>query len=348
MLKQRTLIILALAVLVLLGISLLQRATHRRTTARPDAAPLLATTPPRDDVTRITLGHGADTLAVVLERLPDGWVVRTAHGHRANPQRVDDMLTAVLDLAGEFRSESADVLPDYGLTDDEAVRIALFGKDYQPLLELLVGKRPTGATGNFVRRAGSDRVYLSRAGVLGTLGLYGGPARPTSRHFLELLAYQADRNEVDAITLLDGARTVALRKVIAAPPAPAPGDTAAPPPAVDRSVYEWRLTAPHERPALKTKADAVLNGATNIRAVDIADPQGDLMAYGLWRAGRTVELTFQDGKTFTLFFGATRPEEGDAPGGIYMRTDADNTIWVIRESLVNTLFPATDELTASG
>ncbi len=349
MIKNRNLLLLGGVLAVLILVSILQQVSHRRAVSRPAQSQLLPAPFAKEELTRIVLGQGRDSTAVVLERLPDKWVVRTAYGHPASQQKVDDLVKGLSELRGEFRSKSADVLADYSLDDEHAVSVVLFGKDFRPVLRLLIGRKPAGAVGDFVRRPGDNAVYLTGASLLTGMGLWSGPARPQSRHFLELQAYEAARDDVDAIILDDGGRITELVKEIqapASPPAAATGEPAAAA-APDRSVYEWRMARPKAKPALKTKADAVLNSVALVRAADVADPAGSLEEYGLWKAARKATLRFSSGKEFTLYFGATRPAQGDAPGGVYMRTDTDNTIWIVRDSLVGTIFPKTEELLAA-
>lgn len=349
MIRNRNLLLLGGVLAALILISILQQVSHRRAVSRPAQSQLLPAPFVKDELTRIVLGQGRDSTAVVLERLPDKWVVRTAYGHPASQQKVDDLIKSLSDLRGEFRSKSADVLADYSLGDEQAVRVALFGKDFQPVLRLLVGRKPAGAVGDFVRRPGDNAVYLANSSLLTGMGLWSGPAKPQSRHFLELQAYEAARDDVDAIILEDEGRITELVKDIRTPASPTvapPGDPAPAAAVPDRSVYEWRMVRPRAKPALKPKADGALNAAVQIRAADVADPRGSLEEYGLWKAARKATLRFRTGKEFTLFFGATRPAQGDTPGGVYMRTDADNTIWIVRDSLVSTIFPKPEELLA--
>ena len=159
MLKNRNLLWLAAALVVLVAASAIQQVSHRRAVSRPAQTALLESGLAAADVTRIVAGHGADSTAVVLERLPDHWVVRTAFSHPASQQRVDDLLRSLTGLSGEFRSDDAGVLADYGLDDRSAVRVTVFGKEFQP------GPEERGfAGGIFV--ADAERVTVLRELVM--------------------------------------------------------------------------------------------------------------------------------------------------------------------------------------
>ena len=349
--NKRNLILLAGAVAVLLVVSIVQNTSHRRRVRASDTRPVLAVDFQQDDVNRVAIAYGADTTGVVLERLPDKWVVRSAWSHPADKKKIVDLLQELQDLRGEFRSSDASVLPDYGFTDSTAVRITVFGKEWQPLFTLEVGNRPKRGGGAFVRLKDDPTVYLTRANVLGRLGLYSGPDRPKNRYFLDLQVWKADRLDVDALTIVDGDTTLRLEKVFPqrkAAPADSTGadsTAAAKETGPDRNTWEWVLVeGDHRTPLAKTKCDAVLNAAVNIQAADIADPDAPLEEYGLWKAPRHFKVTLHDGTEFEMRFGKKRENEKDRPGGTYMMTSRDRTVWVVRDYKVNQLFKAKKDL----
>jgi hypothetical protein len=344
MLKRNNLIILVIVLAVLAGLSLMQTTRHRRATSRSNTEPVLSQAVEPDQIKRVDIGYGTTQDAVVLEHQPDGWVVASAYGHAASPTRVQTLLDNLNDLGGEYRSDAADVLPDYGFTDSTVVTITAYGPDSdQPLLALDIGAKPQGSIGNFVKLPNSNAVYLTRKGLLGNLGLYSGPGMPQSKFFLELQAYKADRDSVEALTLHDEGSVIALEKEFSEPE-PNPADTTGIAPEVNRKVYEWKITKPHRKAALKTKADAILGAVCSIRAVDIDDPNGDPADYGLAEPQKWVEVQLHDGTTATLNFGAKREAEGDKPGGIYFQVVGDKTVWVIGEYIENNIFKSYQDL----
>lgn len=342
MITRRTLAILAAFLVVLVGINVAQKLGHERATSRAASAVLIEGAYTAEAVGRIELGRGADTRAVVLASGPDGWRVETAWGARASRDRIDALLSTLGDLAGEYRSDRRDVLSDYGLDDATAVTIRAFGRDGQPLFGLDVGGRPQGGMGNFVRRPGGDEVYLTGAGVLAQLGIYGEPALPAARHFLDLQAVQEDRVAVDAIRLRDASGAREYRKVFSVPAAADSATVAA-----ARNTWEWQAAPGTRGPApAKSKVDAVLGSLVSVRATDLGDPSAPASAYGLDAPQREAALVMADGREVVLEFGADRPPEGDKPGGTWLRVRGNPSVWVATEYTVRNVFKSADELKA--
>ncbi|MCP4570974.1 MAG: DUF4340 domain-containing protein [bacterium] len=343
MLKSKHMVILVVVLAVLVGVSLMQKADHRRETALPATTVLLDGQWTADDLGRLDLGFDQDDQAVTLEQGPDGWVVSSYWGAKASRDRVDTVLRTLGGLEGEFRSDSADVLDDYGLDTAQSVRIRGFDRQGVEAFALDAGVKVLGGQGQFVRLPGEDAVYLTPTNILGPLGLHQGPARPGSRHFLHLEVVKEDRTAVDEIILVDGAGERRLVKEFAVPE-PAPGDTSGVTPEPDRLTWEWRLTTPTDEPLAKTRADGVLGSLVTVRGVDIEDPTADPADYGLAEPERRATLVFADGRRLTLEFGATREAAPDRPVGVRMRLVGDPTVWVVTEYTVNNIFKATEDL----
>ncbi|MCB1182793.1 DUF4340 domain-containing protein [bacterium] len=346
MIKTKNLVILGIVLVVLLGVNLAQRSGHRQETSRSSVVELLPAGVTAEQLTRITLGQGDDDEAVVLEKDPEGWVVASAWGAAANPERVEGLVRNLQGLTGEFRSDSAAVLPDY-LLDERAVRVRCLDAAGATVLALDVGGKPERFPGNFVRRPGSDAVYVSQKNVLSQLGIYGEPEKPGNRYFLELQAVQLDRNDVDRLVVTGSDFAWDLSKEFAVvPPAADAPDSVQAAPEVDRLTWEWRATA-GDGPALaKTKVDAVLNSLAVIRATDLVDPAADPATYGLDAPGRRAELHLQDGTTVTLRFGADREAVEGAPAGTFMQREGDPTVWVVTEYAMANIFKPLAELQA--
>ena len=347
MIKNRNILILAAVLLVLLGISLVQKAGHKKSTGRSSTVKVVEGAVTADQLDRITLGFGEDEEAVVLLSEPTGWVVASAWNTPASKQRLDTLLRNVSDLSGEFRSDNESVLADYGLADEGSVKVRAYDKEGNLALAVDIGGKPERFPGNFVKRPGSSAVYLSQVNLLSQLGLYDGPAVPGNRHFLDLQAVREDRLAVDSITLDDDGRILELIKEFAEEK-PVEGQETADgenePAGLDRTTWEWKLTAPQPQAPAKTKADGVLGSLVSIRALDVDDPAGDPATYGLAEPARTATMVRQDGTEMTLEFGNTREAEGDLQAGAWMKVRGKPTVWVVAEYTVNNIFKSVEDL----
>ena len=344
MLKPKNLIILVIVLAVLAVISFVQKAKHRSTTSQGHTNLLIAGPLDKDQLERIEIRHPGKDAVVTLVNQPEGWAVATAWHAKANEQRIEALLRGLDNLYGEFRSDNADVLEDYGLVDTLMVTVtghAAGGGD--ALFTLQLGNQAGRGIGNFVKLPGNNAVYVSANNVLGDLGMYSGPDAPTSKHFLVLNAHKVDRQDVDTITLRDGASTITLVKEFAEPE-PAADDTTGALPEIDRSVYEWRITEPQPQAAPKTKADGVLGAVSSIRASDVTDPGVDLATYGLIDPAKEARITLQDGTVVGFAFGDERQAEEGNPAGVYLRIDESPTIWVVNTYNLNNVFKSLEDL----
>jgi len=342
MISKRNLVILTVIVVLLVATNVVQKTSHRRAVSQAATTVLIEGEHKADGLGRLVLGRGADTQSVVLAAGPDGWTVESAWNAGASREKIDALLTTLSDLSGEYRSAEREVLPDYGLDPAGAVTIRAFGRDGQPAFALDVGNSPEGGAGNFVRLPDHDEVYLTQAGVLAQLGLYGGPQAPGPRFFLGLQAVTEDRQAVDAIVLRDAGGARNLAKVFSAPAA-APGDSAAA--AAARATWEWKLDGGGRGQALaKSKVDGVLNSLVSVRAADLDDPAAPPATYGLDEPAREAALVMTGGRQVVLEFGADRPAAGDLPAGTWMRVRGQPTVWVVTEYTVKNIFKTTAEL----
>jgi hypothetical protein len=341
--SKRNLYLLGLAVVVLIGLSLVQKTSHDRATSASDTDRILDAGFAAEDINRVLVASNADSTEVVLERLPDHWVARTAWSHPVDQRKLDELLEILDGLSGQYRSDNAEILADYGLgPDSEAVTVTLFGKEWEPVYTLEIGRKPDRGAGAFVRDPADSAVFLTGANVLGKLGMYAGPAVPEDKYFLDLKVFDCSREDIEAITLHDGDTILAMEKVFAAPD-PAEGDTvAAAPVQPDRSTWEWVLVEPERRSLAKSKVDGIMNALTNVQAAGIDDPSAPMEDYGLWKARRRVEVALADGSEFELRIGDLR--ETDGQKNYFMMTSQDRTIWTLREYKVNQIFKTLDDL----
>lgn len=347
MLNRKNLVILVGALAVLVIVAMLQKTSHQNRTNRSSSTVLIDGEFASADLSQVTIDHGQDLGVVTLDRGPEGWLVTSAWNTRANGQKIDSLLRTVSNLRGEYRSDSQDVLADYGFTE-KVITISGLGQDGVQAFSIQVGGKPEGGQGCFVKRPDSNEVFYTGKNILSELGLWSGPERPENRHFLELQAYTADRQNVNVVAL-QGEDTITMAKEFAMVE-PAEGDTLVTEPYTDRTQWEWRLSGKDSESlgmAAKTKADGVLGAVVNIRAQDVVDPSAGLASYGLDGEGsRSVSVYLEGVDTPEIvIFGGTREAEGDAPAGTYMVVPSQGaTIWVVGDYAVNNIFKTLEEM----
>jgi len=343
MVKNRNLLILAAVLVVLLAVNVFQKISHQKSTSRSATEILVAGTLSAEELDRITIDHGGNSGVVVLTAGPTGWIVESAFNTPANQARIDGLLRSISDLNGEYRADNADVLADFGLDNDTAITVRGLATGGDEVFAIAIGGKPERSNGNFVRKPGSNRVFLTQTNVLSSLGLYQGPEAPKSTHFVELQCVKEDRLAVDSIVLKDGDVVLEMAKEFAMTE-PAPDDTTGAVPEIDRATWEWKLVGSQAEALAKTKADGVLGALVSIRAVDVDDPGAVPADYGLDDVSRTATMSFEDGTSKTIEFGADRPADGDVQAGIWMRVSGDRAVWVVTDYTVKNIFKTQEDL----
>lgn len=334
MMNRKLLVGLVVALAVLAGLSWFTKRERYSTTEGGGFEELLEKPVDAGQVATIRawLGSAPDS-TVELTRAGDGWVVSSAYGWPAKPDLVTRLLEDLSGLKGERRSSSADVLADYQIDDGNGVHVVGLGTGGTELFHIVVGKTASRG-GSFVRKNGSDDVLLTGASLRSSFGVWGDePKPPEAKRWLELRVHQAERQEIDRITLHGGDGTIELVKefAAAAPDTAAEGDSAAP--AVDRTQWTWKDGSGNE--VDKGKADGILGTICNLYASDAVSPADPDDVYGLAQPKRSVEVSFHDGRTETLYFGNNGPEDKKT----YAKVGEDGLPALIYKATVDRLFP---------
>ena len=111
----------------------------------------------------------AGTKEVHLARVNDRWVVRMQNDVPAENDRINRIIQALDSLGGDLRSTGKDLFDDYGITDEQGVRLKLHTAT-APDINLVFGTERPGYGKNFVRHEGSPAVYTTQADILSALG----------------------------------------------------------------------------------------------------------------------------------------------------------------------------------
>ena len=309
MMNRRFLIILAGALVVLVGLSLLTSKARYSTTRGGGFESVLESKPDTGQIQSIKawIGEKPDS-SVVLERSGDGWTIPSRYGWKAKNDLVQQLLDELAGMKGEIRSSKAEVLPDYQIDDQNGLHVVAASTGGAELFHIVAGKSAAQG-GSFVRRQGSNDVFMTTSSLRSTFGVWGDtPRPPDAKRWINLEVHKAERNDVDRIVLHSKGEEIVLQKELATPvpppppadQAPAPPDSAAPAPSVDRSNWTWKKDARGEID--KGKADSVLGTLCSLYAAEVADP-AKLEEYGFGPGARVAEITFADGRTTRIEFG---------------------------------------------
>lgn len=323
--KTRPLFVLAVLLLLLAGLKFMQSRRHDERVGRSGLEqlfPEVAT----DRVGKLVITGPAGT-ELLLQRSGADWRVESRYGHPAANDKVEGLLGELTGLLGEYRSDDEAVLVDYSLNEGSALHLRAYDLAGVELGHLLLGGRRTGAAGFFARRDGEQKAYAARGGLLGSLGVWGEEREPKAKTFLDLKAFEVDRQQVDRIHVMNEADRLELVKAFAPPPP----DTLA----VDRGDYEWRAG---DTALDKAKVDGVLGALASVWARDLLDPAAD---YGFNEASRRAELHLADGSSAVLEFGATVNEP---EAGVAMRVYGDKAVYLVYDRLPERIFKSREEL----
>ncbi|HET9886888.1 MAG TPA: DUF4340 domain-containing protein, partial [bacterium] len=236
----------------------------------------------------------------------------------------------------------------YQIDEKSGLHVVAASTGGAELFHLVAGKSaPQG--GSFVRREGSNNVFMTRSSLRNSFGVWGDtPRPPDAKRWINLEVLKSERNDVDKI-VLHGKEEVVLQKEFAPPvPAPPPPDQVpaatdsaataaqAAAPSIDRSNWTWKKDAKGEID--KGKADSVLGTLCSLYAAEVADP-AKVEEYGFGPQAKVAEITFADGHTTRVEFGK-EIEDGKK---VYFRVDGGMPAEIYKSS-VDRIFQTRKEL----
>ncbi len=198
-------------------------------------------------------------------RIPSKWNAKTDKG------KAEGFLEQISVLSGELRSDSPEVLADYGIGDDKAFSVVFKGKEGVELGHFFIGTVKPGYDSSFLRENLSNKVYVVNKDIYGLLEIYGKPeeAAITVDNWLDRAVFNVDPEKVDTFEIkrVSGNRedvTVNIRKV----------------PDEEKGLMKW--VSGGEEPIFDIDAQKIkdyLTGLNNSRCSDILDPAGDIYGF---------------------------------------------------------------------
>jgi hypothetical protein len=274
---------------------------------------------------------------VRLERRDGTWTVASLQDAPAAQRGVEDLLRALAALRGEVRGRSGESFGEFLIDDERGIHVEISGRDGAAIQRLVVGKTTSDWSGSFVRRAGDDRVFLTRENLRTLLRLRGTREEPKVEaaawpelSFVRFPLEELRRVEVE----LPGSRLVAVREEPPPPAAGAAGEEAAPegeteaaatPPEAPPAEPRWVLAEPAGAPHDGDKVEALARSLAGLRAQKVAE-LAEGTDTGLASPERRVTATSAAGQTVTILVGAEVP---DGNGARYARIEGIGAVYVL-------------------
>lgn len=93
-----------------------------------------------------------------------------------NESKVKEFFKQVREARGEQRAAGKQFFKDFGISDNESFKVSLYPETGNAFLEFFLGLKTTGDS-FFLRKKGSDIIYLTGTNFLPQMGIYGDPAK---------------------------------------------------------------------------------------------------------------------------------------------------------------------------
>jgi len=225
-------------------------------------------------------------------RIDTEWVVTNAYNAPAKKTDIEKLLSDLNDVSGQVRGESADLYPDFEITDSLALQIEIFDSERSNLLHAYVGKGASGR-GTFIRLEGSPVVYLADENFVSRFAAWSEPPEkklPTDR-WIELTLCGIPRENIKSFKIARG-KTVYDFALLEEQS----GDTLTPP------VETWTQISPEKGLKLdESKIKRLHSAIFGLRASGVTDPVNfdkfglDNPEYSVWAAdsaGNSVLISF--------------------------------------------------------
>lgn len=226
--------------------------------------------------------------AVEILKKDDSWFIATEWNTRAGAERVDSLLNQLMNLRGELRSTDPELLKDYGIQDEEAVRVELYGPEKKEnLLTLLLGSGAVESELTFVRKPGSAEVFAVERPLLGAAGFQSAKETGAVREagfWNDLRLFKEDTADIRALVFKRGdAKPGAVFSLVKAEQGEGENKTVS-------WAFGKKTNAFEPDPR---KIEDLLQLLAGARALKAVNPAGD---YGLDKPLVELELTLQDKK----------------------------------------------------
>ncbi|HUW59856.1 MAG TPA: DUF4340 domain-containing protein [Candidatus Bathyarchaeia archaeon] len=296
--KPKSLVPLVIILAVLAGLVVWKKSSVPQTTIEQQVG--LVTLLPdgigKNDIAKLDLYAGAapdKKLTLAYDTAGDKWLLPSHFNSAVKKDTIDKYLDSIVKIKGEPRATAAteSELELYNLSDAKAFHVQGYKKDSEePYFHLLVGKSP-GYNSVFIRKAGSNEVFVEETNLRQQAGIYSdesrpGPMPPEAKEplpepgiWLDKTIVKMDIEKMNKVALTLPDKSLVFErheKPQPAPPAPEPGaEGATPPPPAEpaKPEYEWKVASGGPGVPMKENGPKSMTQKLSfLEASDVVDP----------------------------------------------------------------------------
>jgi len=296
--KPKSLVPLVIILAVLAGLVVWKKSSAPQTTIEQQVG--LVTLLPdgigKNDIAKLDLYAGVapdKKLTLAYDSAGDKWLLPSHFNSAVKKDTIDRYLDSIVKIKGEPRATAAteSELELYNLSEAKAFHVQGYKKDSEePYFHLLVGKSP-GYNSVFIRKAGSNEVFVEETNLRQQAGIYSddsrpGPMGPEAKEpvpepgmWLDKTIVKMDLEKMNKVALTLPDKSLVFErheKPQAAPPAAEPGTEGATPPAPAepaKKEYEWKVASGGPGVPMKDNGPKSMTQKLSLlEASDVVDP----------------------------------------------------------------------------
>ncbi len=283
-------------------------------------------------VRKIEIERQADEKIILLNKKGQ-WQVASLYDVPVDLPKLERVIGQLSGIMGEERSSRAELLADYELNDNQALKLRIFVNDTEkPEISLLIGKN-LDYRNSFVRKDRENTVYLVNANLRQLLGVSDEKDFSKNQNgWADKQAIKAQRDLVAKVVVKSpGVKWTLVKEAETSKPKEGQEKTSR----KEAGKVKWKLNG-KEVPL--NNLDRLLDSLNSFRASQILDP-GRERELGLEQPTHYFELVTENGETRS--FSAVKDKEKKH---YYLKTPAVNAIYQVNEAPFNNVFKSEKQL----
>jgi hypothetical protein len=309
---RTTLILLAALVLLVLAAYLMEKPLSERAKEQKESAVPLFSAATSEAVQKIESKSAEND--VTLEKRGEGWVVlKEDRAFPADPKAVESALDTFEGLKqGKPISKNPDKQGLFEVTAEKGVEVRAIGANEEVLAHFFVGKTGPDFFSTYVRKDGSDDVFLANSYLRSIFD-------KSVKDWRNKRIFDFPVEEVKELTITEENKSIRVRK----------DDT-----------ETWWVMDPEKVTANESVVEKIASTLAQLRASDFAETD-DPAEYELAKPQRKVTANLTNDALHTLLIGKKKDE-----AKYYVKNEAKKTVFVIDTFRIENMMKTLEDLKA--